>query len=403
MAPNVLLTDTNRWPAPSRLAIGLARAGCNVSAICATGHPLLKTRAVQRAFPYSGFRPLESLIAAIELSDPQIIIPCDDRGVQHLHELHARARAEGTSGIRLATLIENSLGSPENYSIVSSRFHFLRNASEAGINVPDMMPINTADDLKSWKGKQQFPWVLKADGSFGGRGVRMADSLEQAEQFFLEINRPFTAKRVIKRLIVNRDPFWIRPWWNNCTPPVIVQAHINGRPANCAAFCWKGNVLAGFGVEVVSFQGQTGPANVVRLVDDSEMMTAAKRIASRLNLSGFFGLDFMIDEQSNRTYLIEMNPRCTPLCHLQLGPGRDMIEALRAQLSGEQYRETPPVTENSLIAYFPQAWNCNSEYLQSSYQDIPQGENELIEELLQPWPDRSFLFRAGARILQKVS
>ncbi|HEY4781723.1 MAG TPA: hypothetical protein VIH54_07890, partial [Chthoniobacterales bacterium] len=121
------MTDTNRWPSPTRLAIGLSKAGFNVSAVCMSpGHPLLKTRAVRQTFRYSGLRPLESLRVAIDATDPQIIIPCDDRGVQHLHQLHAQASSFGRSGSELAALIERSLGSPSSYPIVSKRYDLLK-------------------------------------------------------------------------------------------------------------------------------------------------------------------------------------------------------------------------------------------------------------------------------------
>ena len=80
----------------------------------------------------------------------------------------------------------------------------------------------------------------------------------------------------------------------------------------------EGRVLAGIGVEVVSSNGVKGPAIVVRMVESPEMMFAAEQVAARLRLSGFFGLDFMIDD-SGAIYIIEMNRRCTPLCPLQLG------------------------------------------------------------------------------------
>ena len=397
-APKVLLTDTNRWPSPARVAIGLSRAGCQVSGVCPTrGHPLLHTRVVQQTFPYSSLRPLESLAAAIEATTPQIIIPCDDRGVQHLHELFARTRSEGATSTKLAALIERSLGSPESHPIVSSRYDLLKIALEEGLRVPETTLIKTVDDLKSWEAEHALPWVLKADGTFGGRGVKIAHSREEAERFFLDMNRPHPTIRVIKRLIVNRDPFWLRPWWKRSRRAVIVQSQISGRPANCAVVCWEGRVLAGIGVEVVSSEGLTGPAIAVRVVDNSEMMLAAERIARRLGLSGFFGLDFMIEDESGATYLIEMNPRCTPLCHLQLGKGRDLVGALWAQLAGQPIRETPPVTQNDMIAYFPQAWTCKSEFLQSGFLDIPREEPELVQELLRPWPDRSLLFRLSSK------
>jgi hypothetical protein len=323
-----------------------------------------------------------------------MVIPCDDRGVGHLHELYVRACSLGASGSALAALIERSLGSPESYAVVSSRYDLLKVAREEGIRVPDTKVIEGVDDLKSWHAQQAVPWVLKADGTWGGGGVKIARTIEEAEQCFLELTRLFRAKRVIKRLCVNRDSFWLRPWWKNSRPAVVVQSHIQGRPANCAVVCWQGRVLAGVGVEVVSADGLTGPASVVRIVDSPEMKLAAERIACRLGLSGFFGLDFMIEDRSGASYLIEMNPRATPVCHLRLGKGRDMVGALSAQLSGQPFREVPPVTQNDMVAYFPQAWAYKNEFVETSFQDIPEGEPELVEELLRPWPDQSFLFRA---------
>jgi hypothetical protein len=398
-APKVLLTTTNRWPSSARLAIGLSKVGCRVSGVCPTrGHPLLYTRVVQQTFPYSGLRPLESLVAAIEATEPQIIIPCDDRGVEHLHELHARARSLGRSGTALANLIECSLGPPESYPIVSARCDLLRIACEEGLRVPETKLLKTVDDLNAWQAEHRLPWVLKGDGTFGGRGVRIAHTPVQAEECFLEITTLFKATRAIKRAIVNRDPFWLRPWWNNYRPAIIVQSHIQGRPANCAVVCWKGEVLAGIGVEVVSSEGPTGPAIVVRVIDNSEMMLAAERLARRLGLSGFFGLDFMIEEGSSATYLIEMNPRCTPLSHLQLGSGRDLVGALWAQLSSRPLPDIRPVTQNDIISYFPQAWTGTSEFLQSGFLDIPREEPDLVQDLLRPWPERSLLYRLVSKV-----
>jgi hypothetical protein len=390
--PRILLTDTCRWSVSARLAIALSKAGCQVYALCSTyHHPLQHARGVQRVFRYSSLRPLKSLEEAVNTCEPQIIVPCDERGVRHLHELYLSARTEGRTGI--TGLIERSLGSPESYSVVSSRYDLLKIASEEGIRVPDTQAIRGIADLRSWGTKMALPWVLKSDCSFGGAGVEIAETAEQAEQSFSRMVGPHTAMRVLKRLIINRDSFWIRPWWKRHRPGIIVQVHVPGYPANCAVVCWEGRVLAGIGVDVVSSAGLTGPATVVRIVDNPEMMQAAEKIARRLSLSGFFGLDFMISRETGAAYLIEMNPRCTTVCHLQLGKRRDMVGALWAQLSGQQPLETPPITEQDTIAYFPQAWTSNENLLYSSFQDIPNDEPELVYELLHPWPNRTLLYR----------
>jgi len=294
-------------------------------------------------------------------------------------------------------LIEFSLGSPESHPIVTSRYDLLQIAGDEGIRVPAMRLLNVAGDFNHWKEEQKFPWVLKADGTFGGRGVRVADSLEQAEQYFLELRRTYTIKRALKRWIVNRDAFWLRPCWNRSKPPVIVQSYIHGRPANCAVVCWQGRLLAGIAVEVVSAQGTTGPATVVRVVDNSEMIHPAEKIAHKLGLSGFFGLDFMIEDGSGAAYLIEMNPRCTPLSHLHLGGGRDMVAALWAQASGCPLLEKPPITEREMIAYFPNAWSDGAEGLKDCFEDVPRGEPELVQALLRDRSNRYPIFRIFRR------
>jgi predicted ATP-grasp superfamily ATP-dependent carboligase len=110
------------------------------------------------------------------------------------------------------------------------------------------------------------------------------------------------------------------------------------------------------------------------------MSTVAEKIVGRLNLSGIIGFDFMLEKQSGNPHLIEVNPRATQVGHLNLGPGRDLPAALYAAFTGEAIREAPKVTENRIIALFPQEWKLNPEspFLQSGYHDVPWEEPELI-------------------------
>ena len=401
-AKKVLLTDTNRWDLAARLAIGLNEAGCQVAAICpARGHALLKARAVKRTFRYSGLRPIESLKAAIEAVDPDVVVPSCDRSVEHLHELYLREKSRGAAGSRIVNLIERSLGLPESYPIVSSRNDLLTIAREEGVRVPRTSRICSPEDLRNWQTEEPFPWVIKADGTWGGVGVRVVQSAEEAARACGELAQISRFSRAIKRLVVNRDPFLMRPWWNRLERKIIVQSYVPGRPANCTVFSWKGRVLALIGVEVVRSDGATGPASIVRIVDNPEMRFAAERIASRLGLSGFFGLDFMVENGSGAVHLIEMNPRLAPPCYLRLGKGSDLPGALWAQLEGQPLPEHPPVTQNDMIAYLPQALKGNDDILSRCYQDIPQNEPDLLKELLNPFPDRTLLFRLVQHFARK--
>jgi ATP-grasp domain len=390
LAKNILLTNTSWWACASRLAIGFTECGHQVSGVFpANGHPLAKTRALRQNFTYAALDPIGSLKSAIKTARPDIVIPCDDRAVEHLHMLHAQA-VQSSEG-EVAALIEHSLGNPAGYATASSRRALIALAAEGGIRVPATVPVESLDDLKKLNG---FPWVLKADGTWGGHGVRMVHTPRQAVAAYGELAKPLGLTRFLKRWIVNRDPYWFQAWRQHTQPSIVAQAFVKGRPANIAAACWKGELLDAIAVEVVQAQGDTGSATVVRVVNSSEMLGAAKLLARSLGLTGFFGLDFMIEDETGEPYLIEMNPRCTPLSHLALGDGRDPIAALAARLSGQFTRARQPMTRDDRIAYFPQAWHWDpkSEFLNTSFCDIPAGEPELVQDLLQsPWPDRSLL------------
>jgi hypothetical protein len=64
-----------------------------------------------------------------------------------------------------------------------------------------------------------------------------------------------------------------------------------------------------------------------------------------------------------------------------------------AQLTGQAIPDHAPVTDKEKIAYLPEALRGNRDLLVDCFQDVPQNEPELVEELLNPFPDRTVLFR----------
>lgn len=360
------------------------------------GHPLHVTKAIEARFSYQPLRPLEAVSHAIEQFSPDLIVPCDDRALSHLHCIYQNAVNGSNPNGRLMELIERSLGAPTGYGVVSKRCDLLNLAREEGIAVPDTSRLTSAEDLEVWGAGHALPWVVKTDGSWGGHGVRIVQSESSAKAALAMMAKPLGAGAAIKRLVANRDAYWLRTWLDRPVPSLTVQAYIQGRPANRAVFCWQGTVLAGISVEVVASLSETGPASIVRVVENRSMSDASERLARRLHLSGFHGFDFIIPGDRGRIQLIEVNPRCTPLCHLQLGPQRDLVSALLCALSGVPSVSGEPLTDNEIIAYYPNArlYNPESGLLSAAYYDVPFGEPALTRELLRlPWPDRSLLAR----------
>jgi hypothetical protein len=388
----VLLADTDRRSYTARLAMAFAAVGCEVSAVCTSHNPIETIKARPQLFPYSAVRPKLSLLHAIQSVNPDLIVPCDDRAVLHLQQLC------GQPGLNASVIkvIERSLGPSGSFPVVSARYPLLELAKEQGIRVPATQYLETEQDLDEWLANQPFPWVLKADGTWGGGGVRIVESATDVDGLFRTLSQPCKFRHALRRLIVHRDSFYLRDWWQRNTRSLIAQAFVAGRHANCAVACWEGKILSQINVEVLATSVPTGPAKMVRLIENPEMDYAAERIAQKLQLSGFFGLDFIIEDKTRNAYLLEMNPRCTPLSHIHFEPGTGLIPALYAALVNQPQSTGPHSPANRIgeaIAYFPQAQDSKGNFKEPTFYDFPHDEPKLAEALAQLFPRGTFLYR----------
>jgi len=380
--PKVLVATTFRWYTTVRLAMALANAGCTVEVVCPPRHPFGKTMVARKIHTYNGLAPLSSLSDAIAHAAPDLIVPGDDLATQHLHCLYYRERGDGKTKSPICGLIERSLGAAESFPVAYARAALMELAQKEGIRVPKTEVIANFDDLQDWIARNGFPAVLKANGTSGGEGVRVVRTVEEAERAFRSLQARPRFLRAAKHALVDNDLTLIWPALRPRRFVVNAQAFIDGGEATSAVACWKGDVLAALHFEVINKRNSSGPATVVRLIEDAEMSAAAEKMVRRLNLSGVHGFDFMREEQTGNAYLIEMNPRATQVGHLALGPGRDIPAALYAALSDKAVQPAPKVTEKDTIALFPQEWirDPESPFLRSAYHDVPWEEPELVRD-----------------------
>lgn len=385
MKPTVLVAATSHWFPTARLAMAMANAGSVVEAVCAPRHPLCTTTAVRRTHTYHGLAPLMSLANAINAAKPDLIIPGDDLATRHLHHLYRRELNRGRAGNEICAVLEHSFGSPESFPIVYERATFMRIAAEQGIRIPTTVGIANLEELRPSIAHTGFPVVLKADGTSGGNGVRIARTLSEAERAFRTLQAPPMLARAAKRALFDRDKTLIWPSLLRRRYAVSAQSFIEGREATSTVACWKGEVLAGLHFEVINKRSSAGPATVMRSIEHGEMRTAVEKMVRRLNLSGLHGFDFMLEAGTENAYLIEINPRTTQVGHLALGAGRDLPAALFAAMTGTSIQPAPKVTDNDVITLFPQEWMRDpaSAFLQSGYHDVPWEEPELLRACVQ--------------------
>jgi hypothetical protein len=384
----VLLVAANWWPAPARLASALIEQGCAVRALCPPHHPLRYVDGVT-ACTLHAVNPRQSLEHALRRTHPGFILPCDDRCVLLLHELHRRRP-------QWRELIERSLGDPRAFEVLESRAALLSIARQLGVRVIDACVVESAAQASERHARSGPTPFLKMDGTGGGEGVQMVRSAAEAAAAFRSLRASLGLPTLLKRWLINRDPLALWSWSRRASARIVLQPRVAGTPANIMVACWQGEVVGAVMVEVLASQGPTGAALVVRLIECEEARHAAVRLAAHFRLSGFFGLDFIIEPGSGAAHLIEMNPRSTQLGHLKLPQG-DLAGAWYAAATGRERRRSGTPIEADIIAFFPQAlrWGLDSTALKSVYHDVPQGQERLRAMLEQePWPERQWRARA---------
>lgn len=396
-APRILLAATLWWATSARLSIALDDLGCEVHVWCPADHPAEKTRAVFRNYRASAVFGTASLRAAIEAAKPAFIIPCDDDAVRLMHELYADLPSHGSEA-SLRDLIAHSLGDPIACQRASARAELMHIAETAGVRIPPTRTIGSQAAIRDWAADIGFPAVVKVNGSWGGLGVVTVHNIDQARLAFERAMHP-SWWDATKSLLLRRQWQPALRLLQRKQPVVTMQKFVRGRNASASLACWRGEVLAGVNFMHVASESQTGPATVVRSMDCAEMDRAARHLIKALGVSGLCGLDFIIEAGTGAAYLLEMNPRATPTCHLQMGRSGNLPRALLARISTRPL-PTPIAPQSAgMIALFPGELrrNATSTYLRKAFHDVPWREPELVSDCIDtPWPERGLIARLRA-------
>ncbi len=383
--PHVLLLATQPWPVGARLGLALRSVGFRVSIWSPRINLLLVTGAIHRHYPYRILDPVGSLEAALLSACPDLIVPCDEPSTIDLQQLAERAQTTPRLNPVLR-IIEYSLGPPANLKRLTDRAYVLETAANGGAAVPASAAIPAITDLRSWLTANGFPAYLKADGTFGAIGVRAVQTYEEAESAFHALHEPPNALRALKRWMLDDDPAMLDLFRRRHRPAISIQRPITGCDVNSAIFCWRGRVLASLSMQVVAIGYELGPSTVLRRIHNSAMDRTAEILASRLNLSGFYGLDFILEEQTGIPWLLEMNTRATQIPHLALGAGHDLPAAAFSAVTGLALRPRPEVTAEQTIALFPQEWSRDpaSPLIRSgAYHDVPWDSPPLVRAFIE--------------------
>ena len=344
---SILVVATQTWLQISRLAMRFVDYGCSLSVICPEESPLSHAPWVSKRFRYSLTDSISAIRRAIAASGADYLLPTDDLAVWFLHEMADQSP-------ELRPLVERSLGSRTHYSILRSRLRLLELARELGIVVPRTEKVSSYDQLEHWCAERTIPCVLKKDGTWGGNGVQVLQAPAQAPEAWTLLAAEKDRRERLLQWLRNGDPSAFTRLQCLREPEITVQAFVHGTPANAMYACHQGRVLGEVQARVIASKGRRGPSLLIELIDDRRISRAGALLANALGLSGFFGLDFMLDEQTGEPMLIELNPRSTRLGHLAVAGQPDLAGLLWAQWTGSDVPACGDAGLGRTVCFYPE-------------------------------------------------
>jgi glutathione synthase/RimK-type ligase-like ATP-grasp enzyme len=384
------------WPFAAYLAMRFRDLGCRVQSICPPKHPLRFVRGIEPCNFIRSWSVQQSLIDAIEKSHADYIVPTDDRALWQLHALAA-------SHPQYRELVVRSLGDLKSFDVVRSRASLLALADSLQILTPRTAPLSSKQEAAGYANSWSYPAVVKRDGTYGGLGVAVVKTPHELVEVYGRLQRKVSVLPSLKRRLIDDDVLaFFRP--GSLLPQgICLQNFVAGTPANAMYACFRGKLLATIQVRTVFAQNAKGSAVIVERINDKRIEDAGRKLAQALSLSGFFGLDFLLEYGSGRPYLLEMNPRATQLGHLPLEDTSEygtLAEALWCGWADKTPSQPAPAGRPAKlprrIALYPKALSLapDSPLLASAWLDRPEGEPDLVRELSKmSWPERSLIYR----------
>lgn len=384
MKPAILIVALNeKWIGISRLPEALQRAGFYVAALCPSHSYLAQTRYLDLKLTYPVLTYTRSkiiyfyILFTLLVRNYTLVVPGDEDALLALENLRKAFRYFGLSGPFLK-LLDRSLGS-DKYDVQKlNKTAFIELCQKISVRVPKNLRVANLAEAQQKAQELGFPLVVKADFGYGASGVSVCHNLQQLEQAFrVEKNLSFLSslKQWIKKLL-----FIVQP---EAQVGISLQQYITGQVGQIPFVAIEGKVLAyNCVIKLETYPGSTGPTSVARSLDNPEMIEAVLKVSKELQYCGFGSLDFIVEQSSGKSYVIELNPRPTPVCHFsQELAGVDLAQALSFGIKGQTYQQGPfkPYT----VALFPNEQNrdAQSPYLRDFVHDVPMNDPKLKQAL----------------------
>jgi hypothetical protein len=358
-----LILAFSNWIGAPRLPRAFRQAGFHVTTLGFSGLLIQRSQSIDDALllpdSVSNDELLAALLASIERSRADIVIPTDDASIVALHAAAALSRSP-TASERTRAVLNQSLGELRHLPTVRSRKLVANLAESVSVRAPAHAAIFSEADALAFAASHGYPVVLKEEDCVAGMGVFICKNESELKAAVFQSSQ-------------HQAVFGAG---------LLAQTFVDGRTAMRVVVALGGRVLGGLSaLKLETWPTATGPSTCVELIEHAEIEETANTMVAALGYSGFASLDFMVDG-NGRAHLIELNPRPTPIAHLGERFGSCLCRHLHAGLTERASDAGEPRGLPSRVALFPQEWvrDQNSPHLAAGvFHDVPWDEPDLVE------------------------
>lgn len=356
----IVLLNSN-WTGIARLPYALSKAGWEVASFSTEDSFLAKTRYVQKRYKLDiPNLALTRLAQAINDFKPDLLIPGCEETVRWFHNIALLNESDAsTNGISLLQkIILASLGSSECYDITLSKSSMHTFATHLGLRTPPQMPATTVKDAQLAANAIGYPVVLKGEHGSAGSSVRICHTESEINNAYQELLT------------------------TNSKQKIDIQKYIDGEAAMCTGVVKEGTLLNSFfALKLHTHPLPTSPCSVARLSNSSEAQFTLSTLVQHLKFNGFCSCDFIVEKNTQMPYLLEFNPRPTPISALGHIFRHDLCVALAEAWGYISNQPSIPHAYRDTIALFPNEWmrDFTSPYLTSAYHDVPWHDPKLLK------------------------
>lgn len=348
MAPKpriAIVCTQGDWIGPFNLAKALTRNGVDVCGVCTPDSYLANSAYIAAKLTAEGAAINRSIAPMIDNLithfQPDLLLAGDDSAFKLL----AGMLIEGKASEKVLNLLKKSLPDPDKIALFMAESDFIRNFSGFSCPPPPSLLQPDRKALFEFIEQHQFPILFKRDGLSGGYGISFCNDSQQADELLKKENAS-GSRFLVQKIIAG-------------TASQVIVSGLHGRVSDSLA------------LSKIHETWKFGPSSVLGFLEHQAMQETARKIYETCGLSGFCGVDFIVDK-NNQAWLLELNPRIVPATHLGQLFGTDLVNAFVCQVTGKE-RTPPPTRTSDKVALFPNEYmrDPHSPYLRGVYHDVP--------------------------------